>query len=288
MVKIIAEIGCNYQGNFDKALEMIEVAASQCKVDIIKFQKRNPKELLSSEEFDAPHPVPENSFGSSYGLHRDYLESNIKDHILFKKHCEKFGKHYSTSVWDLTSAKEVIEIKPNFIKIPSALNLNFELLDYIYDNFFGDIHISLGMTKHEEEDELIKFVGKKQSLDRTVIYSCTSGYPVKDPKDIALLEVTRIKNKYGSKLKGIGFSGHHLGIAIDVAAVTLGAEYIERHFTLDRTLKGTDHAASLEPDGLRKLCRDLNLIENALVTKDNDILDIELTQRKKLKKIKHI
>ena len=97
----------------------------------------------------APHPVPENSFGSSYGLHRDYLESNIKDHILFKKHCEKFGKHYSTSVWDLTSAKEVIEIKPNFIKIPSALNLNFELLDYIYDNFFGDIHISLGMTKHE-------------------------------------------------------------------------------------------------------------------------------------------
>ena len=102
------------------------------------------------------------------------------------------------------------------------------------------------------------------------------------------MEVTRIKNKYGSKLKGIGFSGHHLGIAIDVAAVTLGAEYIERHFTLDRTLKGTDHAASLEPDGLRKLCRDLNLIENALVTKDNDILDIELTQRKKLKKIKHI
>ena len=116
-----------------------------------------------------------------------------------------------------------------------------------------------------------------------VLYACTSGYPV-PAENVCLLEIKRLKNTYGKDVKAIGFSGHHLGIAIDIGALTLGAKYFERHFTLDRTWKGTDHAASLEPDGLRKLARDLRTVDKALTFKQNDILDIEITQRQKLKR----
>ena len=91
-------------------------------------------------------------------------------------------------------------------------------------------------------------------------------------EDVCLLELTRLKENYGNRIKAIGFSGHHLGIAIDAAAVALGAEYIERHYTLDRTWKGTDHAASLEPDGVRKLARDCRAVYKALSYKKKDIL----------------
>ena len=103
-------------------------------------------------------------------------------------------------------------------------------------------------------------------------------------EDICLLEISRINKVFGKRVKSVGFSGQHLGIAVDSAAVALGAEWIERHFTLDRTWKGTDHAASLEPDGLRKLDRDCRAIAKALVYKQQDILEIEKVQRDKLKK----
>jgi N-acetylneuraminate synthase len=98
-----------------------------------------------------------------------------------------------------------------------------------------------------------------------------------------LLEIKRLKENYGYIVKEIGFSGHHLGIAVDIAAYALGATWIERHFTLDRTWKGTDHAASLEPDGLRRLVRDLKATEKALAYKQQDLLEIEKVQRDKLK-----
>ena len=107
-------------------------------------------------------------------------------------------------------------------------------------------------------------------------------YPV-PAEDVCLLEINNFRNKYEDRVKEIGFSGHHKGIAIDVAAYTLGATVIERHYTLDRTWKGTDHAASLEPDGLRKLIRDLRVVEKALNYKNEDILPIEKVQRDKLK-----
>jgi N-acetylneuraminate synthase len=95
--------------------------------------------------------------------------------------------------------------------------------------------------------------------------------------------VSRLKEAYGDRVKAIAFSGHHLGIAADIAALALGASWVERHFTLDRTWKGTDHAASLEPDGFRRLVRDLNNVEKALTRKSEDILDVEKVQRAKLK-----
>ena len=130
---------------------------------------------------------------------------------------------------------------------------------------------------------MIKFFEENDNAkERLTIYSCTSGYPVPF-KDVALLEINNLYEKYGDRVKEIGFSGHHLGIAIDNAAYTLGARWIERHFTKDRTWRGTDHAASLEPDGLRKLVRNLNACYSALTYKVSEILVIEQGQRDKLK-----
>ncbi len=116
-------------GDFDTALEMISVAARVCKVDVVKFQKRNNKELFTPEQFNAPHPVPSNAFGSSYGEHREALEFTIDQHRRLKEYCESEKVTYATSVWDLSSAREVAQLRPSFIKIPSATNLHFELHD---------------------------------------------------------------------------------------------------------------------------------------------------------------
>ena len=139
------------------------------------------------------------------------------------------------------------------------------------------------MTTKDEVEEVVKFFEETdQAKSRVIIYNCTSGYPVPF-EDVCLLEITTLREKYAERVKDIGFSGHHLGIAIDNAAFTLGATWIERHFTKDRTWKGTDHAASLEPAGLTKLVRDLHATYNALNYKQKEILDIEQVQRDKLK-----
>ena len=281
--KIIAEIGCNHKGDMEIAKELIQTAALFCKVDVVKFQKRNNRELLSKEEYNAPHPAPHNAYGSTYGEHREFLEFTIEQHKQLKKWCEEYGVVYSTSVWEITSAKEIISLNPKLIKIPSACNLNKSLLEYLCDNFSGEIHLSMGMTTHAEEEQIVSlFESKKRSKD-LVIYSCTSGYPVPF-EDVCLLEIDRLKDTFGKRVKAIGFSGHHLGIAVDSTAIALGAQWIERHFTLDRTWKGTDHAASLEPDGLRKMARDCRAVAKTLTYKKQEILEIESAQRDKLKK----
>ena len=281
--KIIAEIGCNHKGDMQIAKEMIETAATYCKADVVKFQKRCVKELLTREEYNAPHPHPEYSYGSTYGEHREFLEFSLDQHRQLKSWCEEFGIEYSTSVWDVTSAKEIVSLRPKMIKIPSACNLNKALLAYLCDNYEGEIHLSFGMTTKDEEEKIVSYFEEKGRAKDLVIYSCTSGYPVPF-EDVCLLEITRLRQKYEKRVKAIGFSGHHLGIAVDSAAVALGAEWIERHFTLDRTWKGTDHAASLEPDGVRKMARDCRAVAKALTFKRDDILQIENVQREKLKK----
>lgn len=280
--KVIAEIGCNHKGSLKLAKKMILIAKLSG-ADVAKFQKRTPKELLSQKEYNSPHPNPSNSYGATYGEHREYLEFTPQQHQQLIDYCHLVGIEYSTSVWDLTSAKQIIELNPPSIKIPSACNLKFDLLSYLYTSFPGEIHISLGMTTFQEIDSLMQFVFRTGRSQDTVIYHCTSGYPIKF-KDANLLEIKRLKKSYGRRLKGIGFSGHHLGIAIDNAALVLGATYIERHFTLDRTWKGTDHAASLEPQGLKRLTRDLLATSQALSYKKTDLLGVEQAQRLKLKR----
>ena len=281
--KVIAEIGCNHKGDMEIAHEMIVTAAMFCKADVVKFQKRCNKELLTPEEYNAPHPHPENSYGATYGLHREALEFTAEQHAQLKAWCEEAGIIYSTSVWDMTSAKEISALKPLLIKIPSACNLKFDMLGWLCENYEGQIHLSFGMTSRDEEEKIVSFFEERGRAKDLVIYSCTSGYPVPF-EDICLYEITRLREKFEARVAAIGFSGHHLGFAADTAAMTLGARWIERHFTLDRTWKGTDHAASLEPDGMRRLCRDIRNVYKALRYKSTDILPIEEVQRKKLKR----
>jgi N-acetylneuraminate synthase len=279
---VIAEVGCNHKGDMEIAHELIKVAAIFCKVNAIKFQKRNNKELLMPEQYNALHPNPAHSYGDTYGAHREFLEFDVSQHAQLKKWCKELGITYSTSVWDLTSAKEIASINPVFIKIPSACNNNFEMLSWLCENYFGEVQLSFGMTTHAEEETIVSLFEQKGRAKDLIIFNCTSGYPVPF-SDVCLLEITRLREKFEHRVKAIGFSGHHLGIALDIAAFTLGASIIERHYTLDRTWKGTDHAASLEPDGIRRLVRDLNAASLALVYKSQEILPIEQVQRDKLK-----
>ena len=285
--KVIAEIGCNHKGEIKLAKELIKVAKIYCNADVVKFQKRNNRELLTEEQYNAPHPNPSNSYGSTYGEHREFLEFDINQHFDLKKYCDEIGIDYSTSVWDIISAKEINEINPNLIKIPSACNNNVPMLKWICENFKGEIHVSTGMTTKNEIFEIVELFKKFNRNKDLVLYNCTSGYPVPF-KDVCLLEIIDLKKKYGSEIKELGFSGHHLGIAVDVAAYTLGASYVERHYTLDRTWKGTDHSASLEPEGMRKLVRNLKATYKSLTNKEKEILDIEQVQRDKLKQRKYV
>lgn len=279
---VIAEIGCNHKGEMEIAKELIKVAKIFCNVDAVKFQKRNNKELLTEEQYNKPHPNPVNSYGETYGQHREYLEFSLEQHSELNEFCDEIGVVYSSSVWDLSSAKQIASIKPQFIKIPSACNNNDEMLSWLCKNYSGEIHVSTGMTTKEEIIEIVQLFKLHGRIQDLVLYNCTSGYPVPF-EDVCLLDINFLQNRFGNEIKNIGFSGHHLGIAVDIAAFTLGANIIERHYTLDRTWKGTDHAASLEPMGLRKLTRDLNAVYKSLSYKTQDILPIEQVQRSKLK-----
>ncbi|MGE3342165.1 MAG: N-acetylneuraminate synthase family protein [Vicinamibacterales bacterium] len=280
---LIAEVGCNHKGDLDIAKRFIEVATSFCEVTHVKFQKRSVRDLLTDDEYSRPHPVPHNAYGATYGEHREALEFSADQHRELKEYCDEKGAVYSCSVWDLTSLREIVALRPAYIKIPSALNTHCELLERACDECEAPIHVAVGMTTRAEEEQLIEIFRAAGRLRDLVLYACTSGYPVEAP-EVCLLEISRLQAAYGTEVGGIGFSGHHNGISLDIAAATLGAAWIERHFTLNRTWKGTDHAASLEPDGLRRLSRNLIQLEEALTYKPQEILPVEIEQRQKLKK----
>jgi N-acetylneuraminate synthase len=269
---VIAEIGGNHRGEIGTAKRMIEILAAYCSehfdLDVahingvhrrlaVKFQKRTPTADLYPEWANAPHPNPHYAYGETYLEHRQTLEFDVHDHQTLKFWAEQRGVTYSCSVWDIPAARDIISLSPRWIKVPSARNTDWDLLTVLYKEYAGDVHISVGMI--------------------------TRQYPV-PPGDVCLREVEWLRERYGALIKAVGFSGHHNGIAIDAAACALGAEYIERHYTLNRTWRGTDHSASLEPDGVRKLLRDVGVVTAALTRKPSGgLLDIERPQREKLK-----
>ena len=222
---IIAEIGCNHMGSLNLAKKMI-VAAKNSGADYVKFQKRDNKYLLGKKYFEK-HPIAENSFGKNYGKHRDFLEFSFEQHKELIKFAKKKRIKYSTSVWEKNSAIQFIKIQNqlDYIKIPSACNLDFELLNVIADKFKKKIHISFGMTKKNEIEKVLKFFKKKRRSKDLVIYQCCSSYPSKF-KDMNLLNIKLLKEKYKNYFYEVGFSGHHLGISADIAAYTLGANII--------------------------------------------------------------
>merc|ERR1711988_777717 len=276
-------IGCNHMGQLEIAKELLTLA-KECGCEFGKFQKRCPKELLTPEQYAAPHPNPRNSYGDTYGAHREYLELTIDQHRELKEHCDQIGLGYSCSVWDTTSAKGIVSLNPDLIKVGSPSNQHWEMQKILRDEYEGDVHISTGMTTKDEIEKIVSFweAGKGDAKNRLVLYNCTSGYPVPF-EDVCLLELRELYANYVHRVKHIGFSGHHLGIAVDVAAYAMGAIWNERHFTKDRTWKGTDHGASLEPQMLKDLCTGLQNTYESLTYKAEDILPIEMVQRKKLK-----
>ena len=273
--KIISELCCNHAGDIELAKEMIKMS-KVCGADYVKFQKRNPIKAVPVEMHNSAHPCPMHSFGETYLEHRQYLEFSIEQHMELKSYCDDIGIGYSSSVWDEDSAMDIISLNPDFIKIPSAMNENYMLLDKVFNNYKKDVHISMGMISKDKKIELYDYLKNKK--DRVVVYQTTSGYPVSF-NELYLLEILELKKIFDR----VGYSGHNLGIAVDVCAYTLGAEYVERHFTLDRTSKGTDNAASLEPIGLQKLCRDISVCHKALTYKDVDFTRDEEHNMKKLK-----
>lgn len=254
--------------------------AKICGADYIKWQKRNPVESVPKEWHNKPHPNSSNAFGSTYLEHRINLEFTLDQHKELKKVSEEVGIGYSCSVWDMTSADEIKLLNPDFIKIPSAANTHLQMIQMLFDTYKGDLHISLGMMTSQERDNLFNFLEKypNRYKNRVVIYHTTTEYPCSFDH-LYLREIENLKKLFPV----VGYSGHNYGIAADVVAYALGASWIERHFSLDRTSKGTDHAASLEPDGLRRLCRDIVAMQKALNFKEKAMTDVEESQRSKLK-----
>ena len=274
---MIAEIGGTHIGNLDRAKYLTKLA-KESGADVLKTQKRNPKESVKKELWDKPHPNSRFAYGDTYLKHRINLELNQNQHAELKKYCESINIEYSTSVWDMTSAREIIELNPKLIKIPSACNDNKEMINYLYDNYEGEIHISMGMTTLEERSHILKYYTNHRS--RTVLYHCTSGYPVPF-KDIHLKEITKLMRVVPST--HLGFSNHGYGIALEMAAYALGTRYFERHFIDDRAFPHTDSAPSVEPQGMKKLCRNLEAIEDAMQDKPDYVIALEMEQRNKLR-----
>src|SRR5687767_5638825 len=147
--RVISEIGCNHMGQMDIARELIKLS-KDCGAEVAKFQKRNNKELLSQEQYNSPHPNPWNSYGPTYGEHREALEFTIEQHADLKKFADSIGIIYSSSVWDVTSAKQIISLNPAMIKVPSACNNHFKMLGLLRDEYAGEVHVSTGMSTRQE------------------------------------------------------------------------------------------------------------------------------------------
>lgn len=282
IAKIVSEIGCVHLGSLERAKELCNLSKI-CGADFVKTQKRNPDESTPEDMKHKPHPNAIFSYGNTYLQHRQNLELDIEDHVELEKYCNNIGIGYTTSVWDMTSAKEVNEkLNIPFIKIPSACNQYYEMLDYLAHEYDGDIHLSTGMTTSAEKQGLFDWIFDTGISSRIVIYHCTSKYPCPF-EDLYLLEIQNLVETFRGTDVRVGFSNHGKGIAADVAGYMLGAEWIERHFIDDRTIRHTDAAASLEAGGLSRLVRDLKAVNLSLRERPCEMDSEEAAQRRKLK-----
>lgn len=246
MVKIVAEIGINHNGSMELAKELID-RASQAGCDAVKFQKRTIELVYSKEELDGPRVSP---WGTTNREQKKGLEFDIGQHMELEEYATKRGLEYIVSCWDINSLKEVEDNLHCFQhKIASAMLTDEAFLDALNKTMKGVI-LSTGMSHVEEIDWAVN------KLKRTnYILACTSTYPTK-PEEVNLLYIERLKILYPEHK--IGFSNHYSGGLACYGAVALGAEMIEFHITKDRTMYGSDQAASIEHvdvvvEGIRKI-----------------------------------
>ncbi len=269
---IIAEIGNNHQGDPAIARELIR-SAKICGADAVKSQKRDIRTLLTREEYDRPYES-RHSFGETYGEHREALELSADDWYDMFAYAGELGIDFFASPWDINSARLLNDLGCALFKVPSAAVTNHPLLEEIA-SCGRPVILSTGMSNIQEIDEAVKILKDSELY----ILQCTSAYPSAF-EAVNLNVMPTLAERYGVP---VGLSGHHRGIAVDAAAVALGAKIIERHYTLDRTWKGTDHAASLEPPGLEKLVRDVKGVEKALGESEKQVLECEMSARAKLR-----
>jgi sialic acid synthase len=272
--KLIAEIGCSHLGSLKRAKNLAYLAKVNG-ADILKTQKRNPHESIKEELKHLPHPNPRFSYGNTYLGHRQALELTIKEHLELKTYCESIEIEYMSSVFDLTSAKEIISLNPKNIKIPSCCNNNYELLNYIYHNFTGKIHISLGMLNKNEKWHLTNYLEDRNN--KFIPYHCTSEYPC-EYSSLFLKEISYLRTKFNT----CGFSNHNKNLITDIRGYTLGRNYIEKHFIDNLDIRHTDTAVSITPTELRNLKENLDLINESLKYK-KDITEKENIQKEKLR-----
>jgi N-acetylneuraminate synthase/sialic acid synthase len=275
---VIAEIGHNHQGSLEKAKAMFH-AAKECGVNAVKLQKRNNRVLYTRAMFDSPYDN-ENSFGETYGLHREALEFNRDQYIELQRYATELGLTMFSTAFDFPSADFLAELDMPAFKIASGDLVNIPLLKYIA-RFGKPMVISTGGSTMEDVQRAFDTV--MPINPNFCLLQCTANYPA-DPEEMNLRVISTLRDCYKDTV--IGLSDHQNGIAMAVVAYTLGARVIEKHFTMNRAWRGTDQAFSLEPAGMRRMVRDLQRSRVALGDGNKRPIPVEqrpmIKMRKKL------
>lgn len=273
---VIAEIGNNHQGDLQKAKEMFK-AAKDCGVDAVKLQKRDNKSLLTRAAYNKPYEN-ENSFGATYGEHREALEFGKTEYVELKKYAEELDLTMFSTAFDIKSADFLAELDMPLYKVASGDLKNTPLLKHIAKIGKPMIISTGGGTMEDVQRAYDAIMPINPQL---CILQCTASYPA-EPEDLNLRVVTTYRDKFPDVV--IGLSDHENGIAMALAAYVLGSRVVEQHFTLNHTWKGTDHAFSLEPIGMRKLVRDLRRVRVALGDGEKKIYPSEVNPITKMGK----
>ena len=253
---VIAEVGHNHQGDLETAHRMLD-AAADAGADAVKLQKRANRSLFTREFFDSPYVGP-NSFGETYGAHREHLELDRAQYADLQAHANDRGVMFFATAFDVPSADFLADLDMPAYKIASGDLRNLPLIEYVA-RLGRPMFISTGGGTMEA---VVRAHDTAREHNEDVcIMQCTAGYPPAWD-ELNLSVIPSFRDRFPETV--IGFSSHDNGIAMATAAYALGARAIEKHFTLDRTMRGTDHAFSLEPAGMRKLVRDLRRVRLAM------------------------
>ncbi len=270
---IIAEIGINHNGDINLAKRLIKLAKDYgC--DAVKFQKRTVDVVYSKHELEMERPNP---FGATNGDLKRGLEFGYDEYLEIDKYCKELDILWFASCWDMKSVDFIDSFNPPCHKIASACLTDDELLLHVRSKA-RPILLATGMSTQAEIDHALEVLG----MDNLVIMHCTSTYPSLE-SELNLNVIPNYIERYNCP---IGYSGHEKGVLPSVIAASMGACAIERHITTDRTLWGSDHPASLEPEGLRRLVRDIRLLNTIKGDGKKVVYDSELPIIKKLRRVK--
>lgn len=248
---IIAEIGINHNGSVDLAKQLIDVAVD-CGCDAVKFQKRTVEVVYSQEELARPR---DNPFGSTNGDLKRGLEFGVKEYVEIDKYCRQKGIDWFASCWDEAAVDFLERFNPPCYKIASASLTDDNLLRH-HRKYGRPVILSTGLSEMKQIEHAVEVLGK----DQLILLHCTSTYPSK-PEELNLRGIVALKEKFGVPA---GYSGHEVGLATSYAAAVLGACVVERHLTVDRSMWGSDQAASVEPPGMKRLVRDIRELDQAM------------------------